>query len=394
MVKIISKKQINIENAYGSHKGNWGDLPIFQGDYINFGYWKNISSGKEITVKVRIKSSASLYSYVISKLNVSMSDTVLELGCGRAVGMFDAFQYMNMSKIIGIDISKSQTDRAETKKNRRENQNLREKLKAEKIKQDLESLEKQWDLALSNIQYEKEEFKQEMKILSQEIDKLLNSKESKILEEKLDTFTNDIKEETALEQFKHEWTKNLQENKQKIDKTIKTKNEMTRKISSTEFLLASADLTGLEDNEVDKIYSIEVFQHIEDFNALAAEIKRILAPDGIVSFCAHLSTSHSSYNKLRQKNLLIDEIEILVPVDEVARAFKNNGFNVDYHSIGEHVFEKYDQWVTQSGTTALVSHNIYNSYKSGYIEYYVFVMNKLAGEINNTEMPVYNKDEL
>jgi cyclopropane fatty-acyl-phospholipid synthase-like methyltransferase len=52
----------------------------------------------------------------ISKLNVSMSDTVLELGCGRAVGMFDAFQYMNMSKIIGIDISKSQTDRAETKK--------------------------------------------------------------------------------------------------------------------------------------------------------------------------------------------------------------------------------------------------------------------------------------
>ena len=45
-----------------------------------------------------------------------MSDTVLELGCGRAVGMFDAFQYMNMSKIIGIDISKSQTDRAETKK--------------------------------------------------------------------------------------------------------------------------------------------------------------------------------------------------------------------------------------------------------------------------------------
>jgi len=239
-----------------------------------------------------------------------------------------------------------------------------------------------------------ENFKQEMKILSQEIDKLLNSKESKILEEKLDTFTNDIKEETALEQFKHEWTKNLQENKQKIDKTIKTKNEMTRKISSTEFLLSSADLTGLEDNEVDKIYSIEVFQHIEDFNALAAEIKRILAPDGIVSFCAHLSTSHSSYNKLRQENLLIDEIEILVPVDEVARAFKNNGFNVDYHSIGEHVFEKYDQWVTQSGTTALVSHNIYNSYKSGYIEYYVFVMNKLAGEINNTEMPVYNKDEL
>jgi len=395
MVEITSEKQIKIENAYGSHEGNWGDRPIFQGDYINFGYWKDIPYGEKITVEERIRSSALLYSYVINNLNVSMDDTVLELGCGRAVGMFDAFMYMNMSKMIGIDISRAQIDRAETKKNRKEKQNLREELEAERIRNDLEFLGKQWELALANIQDEKKEFKQEIKILSQRIDKLHNCKESKVLEQKLDTFANNnIKKETDLEQFKQEWTKDLLENKQKIDKAIEVKNEMARKINVTEFFVASADATGLEDNKIDKIYSIEVFQHIEDFNAIAVEMKRILAPDGALSFCAHLSTSRSSYDKLRQEKLLIDEIEVLAPVDEVVSAFKNNGFNVSHHPIGAYVFRMYEQWVLQVHSSDPVSHNIYESYKSGYIDYYVFVVSKLVGETSNTEIWLNNRDEL
>ena len=211
----------------------------------------------------------------------------------------------------------------------------------------------------------------------------------------MDTFANNnIKEETDLEQFKQGWTKDLLENKQKIDKAIEAKNEMARKINVTEFFVASADATGLEDNKIDKIYSIEVFQHIEDFNSLAVEMKRILAPDGVLSFCAHLSTSRSSYDKLRQEKLLIDEIEVLAPVDEVVSAFKNNGFNVNHHPIGAYVFRMYEQWVIQVHSSDPVSHNIYESYKSGYIDYYVFVINKLVGETSNTEIWVNDRDEL
>jgi ubiquinone/menaquinone biosynthesis C-methylase UbiE len=390
MTESINNKQIKIENAYGSHRENWGDLPVFRGDYINFGYWKDISVGEEITVENRIKSSAALYKYVIDNLHVSIGDTVLELGCGRAMGMLDAVEYMDMSKIIGIDFSRPQIERAKVKKNKKENQNHKESLKAERVKQDLESLEKQLNLTLDNIHHEMEEFIQEIKILSKKITLLSTSQKSTIF----DKPQCPPEKETGAMQFQQEWIKNLQDGKQKVNKIIEEKNEIAKKLNEIEFSVASADAIGLADNIINKIYSIEVFQHIEDFNALAAEMKRVLTPDGIISFCAHLSTSRISYDKLRQEKLLIDEIEILAPVDEVVSAFKGNGFNVEYHSIGTYVFDKYEQWVTQINNNQSLdsiakvsipdpSHNIYESYKAGYIDYYVFTMNKLSGEISS-----------
>jgi len=389
MIKINEQ----IEAAYGSNKENWGDRSIFQGDYINFGYWQNISLNQKLTTETRVESSATLYKHVIDTLNVSRSDTVLELGCGRAVGMLDAFEYVDMEKMIGIDITRTQIERAKIKKNELEKQNLREKLEIERIKYNLDSLKKQWELALSAIEYEKEEFEQELKILSQKIDKFEKNPESKTLKQQLESSHSSLRKETELDIFKQEWTTGIQENKKRIDKEIERKNEIARKIDSTELLVASADSTGLDDNNINKIYSVEVFQHIEDFDTLANEAKRILAPEGIFSFCAHLSTNHSSYNKLRQENLLIDEIEILAPVDEVVNAFKESGFDVNHYSIGEHVFEGYEQWTTQIHSSATASHNIYDSYKSGYIDYYVFVMNQI-NEDRNIGVCLNDRDEL
>ncbi len=388
MIENINKKQIKIENAYGFHPGNWGDLAIFQGDYINFGYWKDILGGEKITVQDRVRSSAALYGYVINNLHVSIGDTVLELGCGRAVGILDAVEYMDASKIIGIDFSRAQIERAKIKKSKKENQNLKESLKAERAKQDLDSLEKQLNLTFANIQHEMEEFVQEMKLVTEKVTLLSVNKKSKIF----DKPQCPIIKETGLTQFKQEWAKIIQYNKQKINKVIEAKNEIAQKFNAIEFSVAPADSSGLEDNKINKIYSIEVFQHIEDFNALAVEMKRILAPKGIISFCAHLSTSRTNYDKLRQEKLLIDEIEVLAPVDEVVSTFKGNGFNVEYHSIGAYVFDRYEQWVTQvnyaqwSTTKVSItdpSHNIYESYKAGYIDYYVFTMNVLSGEVSN-----------
>ncbi len=377
----FSVRQAKIENAYGAAQGNWGDLPIFQGDYINFGYWKDIVIGKEITKEDRVRSSAALYAYVIKNLNVS-GDTVLELGCGRGVGMLDGLEYMNVSKIIGIDISGIQISRAETKKGKRKNQNFIEKLKAEKIKRDLDSLEKQFELVLDNIQYNKREFEQEIDSISGEIDKLQRGGVYRALKEKIAVFKNNIDKDTDLEVAKQELKKSLQENKIEIEKTIEVKTEIARKIDATTLQIASADLTGLQSNSVDKIYSIEVFQHIEDFDTLAAEISRILAPNGCVSFCAHLATNSYGYKQIKEQNLIIDEIEFCNNhVGEVVRSFKNHGFNVSYHSIGEHVFAGYDQWVMQSSPEDVLSHAVYSSYKNGYIDYYVFVMNKVSGGV-------------
>ena len=45
------------------------------------------------------------------------------------------------------------------------------------------------------------------------------------------------------------------------------------------------------------------------------------------------------------------------------------------------MFAGYDQWVMQSSPEDVLSHAVYSSYKNGYIDYYVFVMNKVSGGV-------------
>lgn len=184
-----------VRDAYGFRDANWGDLSIFQGDYINFGYWQNISLSQTLTQNDRINSSAALYKYVISKLNILKNDTVLELGCGRAVGMLDAFEYIDMKKIIGIDITDAQIERANTKKERAQGKNILENLEAENLKQSLDFLEKKWELTLVDIKNEKKEFRQEISTFNQRIESLENKQKIQRLIEPIELSDSNIKKE-------------------------------------------------------------------------------------------------------------------------------------------------------------------------------------------------------
>lgn len=53
-----------LQDCYGFNSDNWGDLPVFKGNYINFGYWKDISLDKLLTIEDRIQSSKSLYFHI------------------------------------------------------------------------------------------------------------------------------------------------------------------------------------------------------------------------------------------------------------------------------------------------------------------------------------------
>ncbi len=268
-----------INGAYGSNEKNWGDRPAFQGNFINFGFWRDISyKNKTISAEDRILSSKKLYDYVIEISNLrenhyNEDHALLEIGCGRGVGLASIFlnhNFKNLKKIIGLDITLDQLKRAT---------NIHQRV-----------FQKSYPFYLIH---------------------------------------------------------------------------------------ASADKTTCANQSIDHVFSVEVAQHFKTFKPFATEMKRIIKPNGQIVFVAHLSTNQKSFNKLREKQLLIDnqEIDILCPVDEAIQAFRELNFNVNCFPIGHHVFPGFNKWIEQieKGTKA-DSNKIFEAYNDGLLNYYAFII--------------------
>ncbi|MFN3235118.1 MAG: class I SAM-dependent methyltransferase [Gammaproteobacteria bacterium] len=105
--------QNRLQDVYGESAGNWGDLKIFQGNFINYGYWKDVPFVKgKITLRQRIQSSLNLYLHAAKYLNISSPDHVLEIGCGRGVGACHLYDQYCPAKFVAIDITTAQISRA------------------------------------------------------------------------------------------------------------------------------------------------------------------------------------------------------------------------------------------------------------------------------------------
>ncbi len=108
----------SIEVAKAYAYGAWGDLPIFCGDLINFGYWKELldkSSDELITKQKKIESSYALYKYVLDKVKPLGNEVLLEVGCGRGAGAMYACQNYSFSKMFCLDMTTDQIDCAKKK---------------------------------------------------------------------------------------------------------------------------------------------------------------------------------------------------------------------------------------------------------------------------------------
>lgn len=258
-----------VQDAYGEKKGNWGDLEIFAGGYINFGYWEGIDFESNITLWQRKQSSHNLYQYVIDHLDVSAKNTILELGCGRGVGIIDSFACLDNKQFIGVDITQAQIVKAN--------------------------------------QYSA--FTQ------------MNTSCFSFIESPLE------------------------------------------------------EMSCISNHTIDGIFSVEVMQHVRDFDKLATEIQRVLTPQGRFVFASHLSLDRDKHDKLEKENLLINEIEILESIEVIKKAFEDKGLHIACESIGKHVFEGYDHWVSQVNINASeISHSIHKAYDLGYIDYFMCII--------------------
>lgn len=261
----IETKVIDI---YGDREGNWGDLKIFAGSYINFGYWKDIDITKNVlTPDERIQSSRKLYEYTLKKLDYSLTDNIVELGCGRGVGMLQSFDCKKVQKVQGFDITPAQIYKAK------------------------------------------------------------------------------------------------QEQRAYFPATS----------SCIEFVISRIDSLPIKSKSIDKVYSVEVLQHVTDFSTLAKEISRILKPEGKFVFVADFSRSEEGKKRLTEEHLFIDDIEIFEPIENVTNAFKSENFTGQCESIGKHVFDGYKKWVhqeVQDPVTLTNTNKIFEAYEKDYIDYY------------------------
>lgn len=92
------------------------NFPLFQGGYINFGYWQGIDyQHQKLSAEDRILSSKNLYLYIFNLLKINSDDCILEAGCGQGLGSKILVQKYGAEYITGLDIVKGQIKTARHK---------------------------------------------------------------------------------------------------------------------------------------------------------------------------------------------------------------------------------------------------------------------------------------
>lgn len=109
-VDYITKNPPSISNMYGA--SDLSSMPVFEGGYINFGYWSESSS---VTRRERVKASEELYKEVAEAANFKHNSRVVDVGCGTGVGTNYILKRYYPEQIIGLDQTPEQIQRARKK---------------------------------------------------------------------------------------------------------------------------------------------------------------------------------------------------------------------------------------------------------------------------------------
>ena len=110
-VDHIEKNPESISQMYG--KADLSKLPIFQGGFINFGYWPTpFFDNEKITVKQRTACSREMYRVIGDLAGILEKHSLLEVGCGLGYGSTFLSQHYEPKLVVGMHISPEQIVRA------------------------------------------------------------------------------------------------------------------------------------------------------------------------------------------------------------------------------------------------------------------------------------------
>lgn len=178
-----------------------------------------------------------------------------------------------------------------------------------------------------------------------------------------------------------------------IQKANEQKIELLDQPLSLQFLVSAIERTSFPSHFFDKIYSIEMLQHIQSWKAFAREARRILKESGRMVIATYFPTGNVFTEELAKLLPLIKEgLENPTPIQEVAHILKEAGFNhVQVRSIGQHVFEGYHRWAHQVEAENIFTYNYLEAYQKKIIDYYVLTLSaKVAPQERSSHASYYS----
>ena len=143
-----------------------------------------------------------------------------------------------------------------------------------------------------------------------------------------------------------------------------------------EFLNYEASTLSI--GQVDKIYSVEVFQHIARLDLSLKNLYGLLKPGGKISIATFFLNHDISYQKKHESfPLTRTGQEYLATMDSVVNMMTGLGFlNVSKERLGKHVFHGYQQWIEQCKVKTDCSFVYDKLYREGIIDYFLITAEK------------------
>jgi ubiquinone/menaquinone biosynthesis C-methylase UbiE len=138
------------------------------------------------------------------------------------------------------------------------------------------------------------------------------------------------------------------------------------------FAVGSATNMPFPDGRFDGLYSVEAIEHVANVDGFAAEAARVLRPAGRLSLTTFFACDADAGPKLAE---LIPTFQMghdhATTTDEVRAALDRHGFaEIAVTSVGEHVWQRFDDWLGQNGYDDHWARNCLRAYRQGLYDYY------------------------
>ncbi|TLY48351.1 MAG: methyltransferase domain-containing protein [Gammaproteobacteria bacterium] len=167
--------------------------------------------------------------------------------------------------------------------------------------------------------------------------------------------------------------------KEHVDHSIKSYLSLVED-KKLKFIQGAAESIPLPNESINKIYTIEAFQHFNALNTIP-ELKRTLCPEGtlvISTFFTKNSIDFQELLKLLPKPAILADScngEYACLTDILQLLENNSFFNIEIENISPYIWEGYDVWVRQNDP-CIWDTNWKIAYKKGLIDYYIITATK------------------
>lgn len=146
---------------------------------------------------------------------------------------------------------------------------------------------------------------------------------------------------------------------------------------SIRFIVAKAENIPIPANSITKAFSVEALQHFESLDDSLASISKSLKTDGkfvVTTFFFKSNPTKEFFDLFPNFTSGTDKV---IKRSDFLKKLKNHGFiDIQSWSIGKHVWDGFDKWISQTAYKETWDRNWIQAYKDGILDYYIFEARK------------------